>query len=186
MIIVFYATASTRRTLLQEAKILFLARHQHVVRLIHTYFEETDDPEIKFAIIMERADGDLHHHHLRLGRTPSAQWFGCLTGAVHHIHALGIRHWDIKPTNILVKGGRINLADYGISQMGLGKTIPTTYEHRNAAGTRQYCAPEVDRGSTRGRSANVFSLGAVFLETLVALYYRSRMGELDHVLKPTA
>lgn len=155
-VIVPYATGSTKRTLLQEAKILYFARHQHVVRLVQTYFEETDGPEMKFAVIMDRADGDLHSH-LRPGTTPSAEWFGCLTGVVRHIHSLGIRHRDIKPTNILVKGGRVLLADFGISQMGLGKTIPTTYARRNAARTRQYCAPEVDRGSTRGRSADIFS-----------------------------
>ncbi|KAK0263611.1 hypothetical protein LTR35_017516 [Friedmanniomyces endolithicus] len=182
-IIITNATASTKRLLAQEAKILYFARHQHVVHLIHTYFQEMDETEMKFAVIMERADGDLHHH-LRPGTSPCVQWFGCLVGVVHHIHALGIRHRDIKPTNVLIKGGRILLADFGISQMGLGKTIPTTYEHRNAARTRQYCAPEVDQGSTRGRAADIFSLGAVFLEMLIALCYPDQMRGLDGILKP--
>ncbi|KAK0886916.1 hypothetical protein LTR02_017710 [Friedmanniomyces endolithicus] len=182
-IIITNATASTKRLLAQEAKTLYFARHQHVVHLIHTYFQEMDDTGMKFAVIMERADGDLHHH-LR-PTSPCVQWFGCLVGVIHHIHALGIRHRDIKPTNVFIKGGRILLADFGISQMGLGKTIPTKYEHRNAARTRQYCAPEVDQGSTRGRAADIFSLGAVFLEMLTALCYPDQMKQSDGILKPT-
>jgi hypothetical protein len=50
-----------------------------------------DDTEMKFAVIMERADGDLHEH-LRPGTSPCVQWSGCLVGVVYHIHALGIRH----------------------------------------------------------------------------------------------
>ncbi|KAK1046225.1 hypothetical protein LTR74_017991, partial [Friedmanniomyces endolithicus] len=70
-----------------------------------------DDTGMKFAVIMEGADGDLHHH-LRPGTSPCVQWFGCLVVVIHHIHALGIRHQDIKPTNVFIKGGRILLADF--------------------------------------------------------------------------
>lgn len=69
--------------------------------------------------------------------------------------------------------------------MGLGKTMPTTYQSRNPSRTREYCAPEVDRGATRGRSADIFSLGAVFLEMFVACFFPNLMKELNSVLKPT-
>ena len=85
---------------------------------------------------------------------------------------------------MLIKGEKILLADFGISQMGLGKTIPTTYEYRNASRLREYCAPEVDKGSTRGRSVDIFSLGAVFLEMLIAENYSNRFEELNKILKP--
>ena len=174
-----------KRKLVQEAKILHLARHFHVIELIHTYFEQVDGNELKYAVIMDRADANLRTY-LKPGKIPAPQWFGCLISVVHHIHTLGIRHRDIKPSNILVKEGRILLADFGISQMGIGKTMPTTYQYRKVSRSPEYCAPEVDRGSTRGRSADIFSLGAVFLEMLVALNASEHSAELSSVLKPSS
>ena len=172
-----------KRKLVQEAKILHLARHYHVVQLFHTYFEEGIVDQIKFAVIMDRGDANLETY-LKPGKSPSAEWFGCLISVVHYIHTLGIRHRDIKPSNILIKEGKVLLADFGISQMGLGKTMPTTYENRNASRSREYCAPEVDKGSTRGRSADIFSLGAVLLEMLIAKTCPDRFEELNGILKP--
>jgi serine/threonine protein kinase len=143
-----------KRAMIQVVKILYFAQHHHVVRLIHTYFEDKDDNQLAFAVIMDRADRNLHGY-LQPGKSPHRQWFGCLMSVVHHIHALGIRHRDIKPANILIKGDTVLLADFGISQMGLGKTMPTTNLHRNASRSREYCAPEVDEGRTRGRSADI-------------------------------
>ena len=174
---------SQRRQLVHEAKILHLSHHIHVVQLFHTYFEEERNDQIKFAIIMDRADASLQDY-LKPGKSPSTEWFGCLIRAVHHIHTLGVRHRDIKPSNVLIKAGKVLLADFGISQMGLGKTMPTTYENRNASRSREYCAPEVDQGSTRGRSADIFSLGAVFLEMLIAINFPERFKDLNGILKP--
>lgn len=170
-----------KRRLIQEAKILHLARHHHVVQLIHTYFVDGEDDQIKFSVIMDRADANLHKY-LKPGQAPRGQWFSCLIGVVSYIHALGIRHRDLKPSNILIKGDKVLLADFGISQMGLGKTMPTTYRYRNAARTREYCAPEVEKGSTRGRSADIFSLGAVFLEMVLAHSYPDGLNELKKIL----
>lgn len=173
-----------KRRLMQEAKILYYSRHRHVIRLIHSYFVDEGEEQTKFAVVMDLAEGNLHQY-LRPGKIPSTQWFGCLIGVVHHIHDLGIRHRDIKPSNILIKDATVLLADFGISQMGLGKTVPTTNLNRSAERSREYCAPEVDKGSTRGRSADIFSLGAVFLEMLLARAYPGGNKELADVLKPS-
>ena len=61
--------------------------------------------------------------------------------------------------------------------------MPTTYQDRKLARTREYCAPEVDRGSTHSRSADIFSLRAVFLKMLVALNDPKYLAELTLVLK---
>ncbi|KAK4551578.1 hypothetical protein LTR86_011079 [Recurvomyces mirabilis] len=177
--------AMLKQKLIQEAKILYLARHNHVVKLIHTYFEDVDGEQMKFAVIMDRADSNLQFY-LEPGKLPAPQWLGCLVSVVRHIHGLGIRHRDIKPTNVLIKDGKILLADFGISQMGLGKTMPTTYQYRKPSRSREYCAPEVDNGSTRGRSADIFSLGAVFLEMLVALNDPEYSKQLNVVLRASS
>ena len=174
-----------KRAMMQEVKILYSAQHHHVIQLIHTYFEDKDENQLAFAVIMDRADRNLHSY-LQPGKSPNRQWFGCLISVVYYIHTLGIRHRDIKPANILIKGETILLADFGISQMGLGKTMPTTNLYRNAPRSREYCAPEVDEGRTRGRSADIFSLGAVFIEMVTAESYPSGLQELGDILQPSS
>lgn len=174
-----------KRRIVEEVKILHSAQHHHVIQMIHTYFDASNVDQWKFAIVMDRAEANLHLY-LRPDMKPPLQWFACLIGVVCYIHSLGIRHRDIKPSNVLIKGQRILLADFGISQMGLGKTMPTTFQARNSSRTREYCAPEVDQGATRGRSADIFSLGAVFLEMFVACFFPSRLKDLNSVLKPSS
>ncbi|TQS31788.1 hypothetical protein Golomagni_07921, partial [Golovinomyces magnicellulatus] len=67
--------------------------------------------------------------------------------------------------------------------MGLGRTIPTTGLTRGAAMSVEYCAPEVDQGSTRGRSADIFSLAAVFLELCVAHSGTAQYQSLRSIVK---
>jgi ankyrin repeat protein len=174
----------TKRKFL-EAKILLHARHGHVVKLVETYFFLREQ-DTRFAIVMERADTNLDTY---LKGWPSSRiisqmsrWFGCLIGVTAYIHGFGIRHRDIKPSNILIKDRRVLLADFGISKMGLGKSMPTTIPALARSRTTAYCAPEVEDGSTRGRSADIFSLGAVFLEMLIAHSYNSERKILDEKL----
>lgn len=174
-----------KRKLLREARTLSYARHSHVVEIVDAYFFE-GEVESLFSVVMERADTNLTVY-LKRKVNPNrisrlAGWFGCLISAVASIHALGIRHRDIKPSNILVKGQRVLLADFGISKMGLGKTMPTTVPALARPRAADYCAPEVEEGSTRGRSADIFSLGAVFLEMLITHSYFRERRSLDDKL----
>lgn len=159
-----------KHRLRQETRALHNARHMHVVQLFHCYFDNQYANQIRFCLVMDRADGNLANYlscDASPAMLPNECWFGCLLLAVQHIHSLGIRHRDIKPGNILVKNNQVLLADFGISQMGLGNTIPTTQQGRSASRSSEYCAPEVEKGNTRGRSADIFSLGAVYLKICV-------------------
>lgn len=155
------------------------------MQLVHTYFDNRSNG-IRFCIVMDRADTSLSSYldvESSTANIPHQSWFGCLLEAVQHIHSLGIQHRDIKPSNILIKKGQVLLADFGISQMGLGKTMPTTSLGRNAARAPDYCAPEVDQGRTRGRSADIFSLGAVFLEMYVVHSGQQRAQSLAKIVR---
>jgi len=55
----------------------------------------------------------------------------------------GFLHRDIKPANILLKGGQIKLADFGLATQ-----IQDVEKSVTFAGTPHYMAPEILRGSS--------------------------------------
>lgn len=173
-----------KRSVLREAQCLKLARHHHVVRFERAFFfDHTDKSKSYMAIVMDRADDNIVPYlQCKAKANEICSWFQCLANVVAYIHGLGITHRDIKPPNILVKNKKVLLADFGISKMGLVKTLSTTLPNSPRSRTIQYAAPEVENGSTRGRSADVFSLGAVFLEILVAHSYEAKRGSLEKAI----
>ena len=98
-------------------------------------------------------------------------FFGCLAGAVDYLHQVKIRHRDIKPQNILVKGLHVYLTDFGISLDWENLSRSTTTNE--TAKSPLYCAPEVARGEKRNTSADIWSLGCVFVEMLTLIKGRT-------------
>lgn len=89
-------------------------------------------------------------------------FFGCLANALEYIHSIKIRHRDIKPHNILVKGDRVLLADFGIALDWEELSRSTTTA--DSGKTWLYAAPEVANYEKRNTAADVWSLGCVFME----------------------
>ncbi|KAK0667494.1 kinase-like domain-containing protein [Cercophora samala] len=107
--------------------------------------------------------------------------FGCLAEALSYIHGQRVSHKDIKPSNILiyrneaiyqqsernpngetVKYG-IRLTDFdGAIDHFQAQTSIVTHERY----TRAYVAPETLQDGRSRRSADIFSMGCVFLEML--------------------
>ncbi|KAH3958090.1 hypothetical protein HBI81_215510 [Parastagonospora nodorum] len=92
---------------------------------------------------------------LRLLRT----FPGCLVTALEYLHHEGIRHKDIKPSNILVNGCNVLFTDFGISRDG-DNTRATTSDNPRVF-TLRYSAPEA---AERSFPSNWWSVGCVFLE----------------------
>ena len=96
-------------------------------------------------------------------------FFGCLTAAMEYLHSQKCRHKDIKPGNILLKNNQVLITDFGIANDWTDLDHDTT-SGNPAAYTNAYAAPEVARARPRSMSADVWSMGCVFLDILVRIF----------------
>ena len=88
-----------------------------------------------------------------------------VASALVPVHAAGVVHRDVKPSNLLFDGqGRVRLADFGIARL-VGDTVRVTATGMTI-GTCTYLAPEQASGGEVGTAADVYSLGLVLLELI--------------------
>ena len=143
-----------------ERRALLAVRHPFVVRLRYWFDGPADTwlvmdyaPRGTLASHLERRSGRrLPIAHARL---VSAE----LASALLALHAAGVVHRDVKPSNILVDGsGHCLLADLGLA---------ATRASMRLCGTLEYLAPEQLRGKTYGRTVDLWALGCLTFECLV-------------------
>ncbi|KAH0565672.1 hypothetical protein GP486_000928 [Trichoglossum hirsutum] len=165
----------TKETPLSEIQVMERLKHPHMIALISSFIQGpvmellispvADEDLDKFLrrISIERDGRKLNQMRLNLGK-----WIGCLANGLAYLHDTSfVRHKDIKPMNILVHGNNVLFADFGISKLFVdGQNLTTEGPER---GTIMYCAPEVFDYKPRNTSADIFSLGCVFLEMLTCL-----------------
>jgi serine/threonine protein kinase len=100
--------------------------------------------------------------------------FGCLAHALAFIHNKNVKHIDIKPKDLLIRAQRNGLSTYKIYivDFGIARSYRSAIEAETDSPipfTRTYVAPEVVLQDTRGFSADLFSLGCVFIEMMATL-----------------
>jgi serine/threonine protein kinase len=69
-------------------------------------------------------------------------WYADLASALAYMHSEGIRHQDIKPSNIIHKGNQVFFTDFSsCARFQVGHTTSTA---NPAQSTAMYAAPEAD------------------------------------------
>jgi hypothetical protein len=150
-----------------EIEILKRLKHRHVIEFVGSY---TDSKYIGL-IMTPIADGDLAAYLACATADKYAElrtFFGCLATALEFLHSHNVRHKDIKSGNILVSGGTVLFADFGLSLDFTDATGSTTMSMVNGM-TPRYCAPEVANHAPRNTKSDIWCLGVVFLEMIVTL-----------------
>ena len=111
-------------------------------------------------------------------------YFGCLAHTIRFLHdpSVEILHKDIKPENVLLKGGHLILTDFGTafdwSKTGHSMTRSNARDPR----TPRYQSPEVAIASEFHRSSDIWSLGVLFLE-MVTVLRGKELREMDNFLQ---
>ncbi|KAH7073443.1 Hsp70 protein-domain-containing protein [Paraphoma chrysanthemicola] len=153
---------------LNELEVLKRVQHRHCVELMYSY----TDTKYFALLMMPVADCNLSEYY-ELAQSSQDQrsllrsFIGCLAHALEYIHNSKIRHRDIKPQNILVKDENVLLTDFGIALDWENLSRSTTTA--DSGKTWVYAAPEVVRYEKRNSSADVWSLGCVFMEIVTVL-----------------
>lgn len=149
----------------EELRCLRLLRNDNVVKLLAV----CDTPKSLY-IVMEKCDTDLLS---LLNATPfwltemtAASLFAQLLEGVRFCHSLGVCHRDLKLENLLLSGGVVKIADFGLS-----KFVDVSNQLQSYAGSPQYLAPELVQDtlpSFDGLAADMWSCGVA----LYALLFR--------------
>jgi tetratricopeptide (TPR) repeat protein len=156
---------------ISEIEVTKRLKHYHIVEFVGSY---TDSKCISL-IMSPVAQMDLATYLkcVQESSLPELRtFFGCLATALEYLHEQKVRHKDIKPSNILVNYGRVLFTDFGLSRDFADASGGTTTGMTNM-GTARYFPPEVALHGPRSTKADIWSLGAVFMEMLVILKGRT-------------
>ena len=155
----------------QEAEILALLRHPHVVHVSDWNVTAQGQP----YLVMELLEGeDLSQRIKRTGAIPVEEAlpiFLQVGDALQAAHDQGVVHRDLKPGNIflLSKGAfrnYVKVLDFGIAKDINARSGPRT-KKAEILGTPAYMAPEQVRGTNSiGVGADQFALALVLYEML--------------------
>jgi serine/threonine protein kinase len=140
-----------RDRLLLEGRLLTTIAHPHLLR----GFEVIAEP-VPVVIVETLMGYDLEEIiDWRARRLPSvdlAHLGRQLASALHHLHAEGYLHLDVRPANVMAHGGKATLIDLSIAR--------PPGEVRSGFGTREYMAPEQARGGLVSPATDSWGLGA--------------------------
>jgi serine/threonine protein kinase len=156
--------------LLHEARVLGSLRHAGLVR----YLAHGDPPGSPY-LAMEWLEGeDLSARHQRgpLAIEEALALGLRLAGALDAVHASGVIHCDVKPSNVLLCGATAadaKLVDFGVSQpLGGGAEVP--WARGAMVGTPGYMAPEQFTGEHEvDARSDLFALGSLLFECLAGV-----------------
>ena len=162
-----HTLAQLRQQFQQEAQVLALLSHPHLVR-VTDFFQEGDNA----YLVMNFVEGEsLANRIQREGALPEGDvlaWANQLLDALAYCHSQEVIHRDVKPQNVIIRSdGQAVLVDFGLVKLW-DPNNPRTQTVIQAMGTPEYAPPEqydARMGHTDIRS-DVYGLGATLYHAL--------------------
>ncbi|MFD0630451.1 protein kinase domain-containing protein [Catenulispora yoronensis] len=147
-----------------EARVLAALNHPGIVS-VHDY-GETTDPRTAF-LVMELITGrplsDLLDDSAPLSEAATLTLVSQTLDALQAAHDQGIVHRDVKPANLMLRGGSVVVTDFGVARTADARRLTTA---DMVLGTAVYAAPEQARHSAVTAAADQYSVGVIAYECL--------------------
>ncbi len=148
----------------REARVAAGLSHPNLVRM----FDFSGESERPY-LVMEYIEGGTLASRIAAGQAGDIdprRLAEELLGALASIHAVGVVHRDVKPSNVLLdRDGHSRLTDFGIAQPQDATQITRTGE---VIGTLKYMAPEIREGKPATARSDLYSCGVLLGECLEA------------------
>jgi serine/threonine protein kinase len=146
----------------REARTVARLSHPSIVDI-----HEVGQSEGQHFIVMEFLRGETLRERMareRLTPEEAQKILSQIAGAIDAVHAAGIVHRDIKPTNImLLPDGTAKLLDFGIACSSDETTITST---GILVGSPSYLSPEQIKGEAGTAATDLWALGVLAYEML--------------------
>ncbi|MCW2878588.1 MAG: protein kinase [Sphaerisporangium sp.] len=140
----------------REARATAMVAHPSVITIFDVVTED-DRPWIVMELLHARSLEDLIKEHGPLPPRRVAEIGRQVLGALRAVHAKGILHRDVKPSNVLVTEDRAVLTDFGLAALEGDASITQAGIVLGSAG---YIAPERVLGDKASPGADLWSFGA--------------------------
>ena len=185
-----------RTRFIAEGKLLERLDHPRLVKVHASGVDETLGAPYLVMDLVLGADGEpqtlatLHARH-QITEERLFGWYEDLAEALRYIHAAGVIHRDVKPSNVLIgEDGHAVLSDFGVSrftdetlrrELAVDATMATdaTTLSRVVMGTANYFAPEVRAGASATAAADIYALGVTLFRLLTGVWYEPDTNALE-------
>jgi serine/threonine protein kinase len=125
-------------------------RHAHLLGLFGAWYRDgvlIVAMELADRSLLDRLEECRRQGHPGIPAAELLQQVHDAARGLDHLNGLGIQHRDVKPQNLLLVGGSVKLADFG-----LAKLLEHTGTSNTGSMTPSYAAPEFLHGATSDRS----------------------------------
>lgn len=97
-----------------EVSILHSLKHENIVELVD--FKKSQN---NFYLFLEYCEGgnlaEVIKRRRKLPESEAMKIFGQIVKGLSMMHQFKVVHRDLKPSNILLKNGRVKIADFGLA-----------------------------------------------------------------------
>ncbi len=161
---------SARRRFWREARAAAAINHPNVCQL----YEVGEDGGEPF-IAMELLEGETLADRLKRGALSVSETLPIVLGvlsALQALHARGVVHRDLKPTNVFLTAHGVKLLDFGLARTvdaDLAQSLAVTNDVTRTGmlvGTPRYMSPEQVKGEGLDFRGDLFAVGAILFEML--------------------